>query len=66
MSMMPAPSLWGITRANAILRVRPARVFTSEGLTPDVLSLTRTSPGPGRGSSIVPARSTSAALPFFS
>ena len=42
----PAPSLWGITRANAILRVVPMRFFTSEGFTPEVASFTRTSPGP--------------------
>ena len=49
MSITPAPSLCGITRGKAILRVRPSRALTSEGLTPEVASLTRTSPGPGRG-----------------
>ena len=33
-SMIPAASLWGMTRGNAILRVRPSRALTSEGLTP--------------------------------
>ena len=33
-SISPAPSLCGITRGKAILRVKPARLLTSEGLTP--------------------------------
>src|SRR6185503_10601241 len=66
MSISPAPSLCGITRGNAILRVKPARFFTSDGLTPEVLSLMRTSPGPGFGVSISPTCSTSFAVPFFS
>src|SRR5262249_30539774 len=55
-----------MTRGNAILRAVPARLFTSDGLTPEVASRTRTSPGPGRGVSISPTLSTSAAAPFFS
>ena len=66
MSMSPAPSLCGTTRGKAILRAVPARDFTSEGLRPEVLSRTRTSPGPGRGSSTVATCNTSAAPPFFS
>src|SRR6516162_8191876 len=31
-SISPAPSLCGMTRGNAILRVKPARLFTSEGI----------------------------------
>ena len=65
-SMMPAPSLCGITRGNAIFRVVPARFFTSDGLTPEVFSLMRTSPGPGCGVSTSPTCSTSFAVPFFS
>jgi hypothetical protein len=65
-STSPAPSLCGITRGNAILRAVPARLFTSDGLTPEVASLTRTSPGPGRGVATSPTLSTSAAAPFFS
>src|ERR1700750_2153105 len=41
-SISPAPSLWGMTRGNAILRVEPARLLTSEGLTPDAVKRTRT------------------------
>ena len=55
----------GMTRGNAILRVRPSRAFTSDGLTPEVASRTRTSPGPGRGVSISPTCSTSRAGPFL-
>ncbi len=65
-SMIPAASLCGMTRGNAILRVRPSRAFTSEGLTPDAAILTRTSPGPGEGVSTSPTRSTSRAAPFAS
>ena len=65
-SISPAPSLCGITRGNAILRAVPARVFTSDGLTPEVLSLMRTSPGPGCGVSTSPTCRTSLAVPFFS
>ena len=65
-STTPAPSLCGMTRGNAILRVRPARVFTSDGLTPEVFSRTRTSPGPACGDSTSPTCRTSAAAPFFS
>ena len=64
-SITPAPSLCGMTRGNAILRAVPARVFTSDGLTPEVFSLTRTSPGPGCGVSTSPTCSTSVD-PFFS
>ena len=63
-SISPAPSLCGITRGNAILR-RP-RLFTSEGLTPDVASRTRTSPAPGFGVTISPVRNTSRAGPIAS
>src|SRR5476651_136498 len=45
-SITPAPSLCGITRGQEILRVEPWRDLTSDGLTPEVASLTRTSPGP--------------------
>src|SRR3974390_1003163 len=48
-SISPAPSLCGITRGYAILRVAPERALTSEGLTPEVASLTRTSPRLGCG-----------------
>src|ERR1700733_3980978 len=66
LSITPAPSLCGTTRGNAILRVEPIRAFTSDGLTPEVLSLTRTSPGPGCGVSTSPTCSTSRAGPFLS
>ena len=56
------PDLDGAT----ILRAVPALVFTSDGLTPEVFSLTRTSPGPGCGVSTSATCSTSAAGPFFS
>jgi len=65
-SISPAPSLCGITRGKAILRVRPARPLTSEGLTPDVTTRTRTSPGPGCGVSTSATRKTSRAAPFRS
>jgi hypothetical protein len=45
---------------------RPRRLFTSEGFTPDVVTLTRTSPGPGSGVSIWPTVSTARALPLRS
>src|SRR5262247_3824070 len=48
-SITPAPSLCGMTRGKAILRVVPWRDFTSDGLTLEAASLTRTSPEPGRG-----------------
>ena len=66
MSISPAPSLCGITRGKAILRVRPSRDLTSEGLTPEALSLTRTSPAPGRGVSTSATDNTSRAGPFLS
>ena len=47
-------------------RGRPARLFTSEGLTPETLSLTNTSWGAGRGFSSSPTVSTSCAGPFLS
>ena len=65
-SMTPAPSLCGITRGQAILRVEPWRDLTSDGLTPEWLSLTRTSPGPACGVSTSPTRNTSRAEPFCS
>jgi hypothetical protein len=50
LSMTPAPSLCGTMRGNASVFVRtPARDFTSDGLTPDHATLTRTSFGPGVG-----------------
>jgi hypothetical protein len=64
--MTPAPSLCGITRGNAILRAVPCRDLTSEGLTPEVASLTRTSPGPARGISTSPTRNTARAVPLLS
>jgi hypothetical protein len=66
MSISPAPSLCGMTRGKAILRFTPARLLTSEGLTPEVASRTRTSPAPGVPVSTSPTRSTSRAGPFFS
>ena len=65
-SMTPAPSLCGMTRGQAILRVAPARDFTSEGLTPEAASLTRTSPLWACGVSTSPTCSTSRAAPFRS
>ena len=65
-SMTPAPSLCGMTRGQAILRVSPCRFFTSDGFTPEAASLTRTSPAPGCGVSTSPTRSTSRAEPFAS
>ena len=65
-SMTPAPSLCGIRRGQAIFRVEPWRDLTSDGLMPDVASLTRTSPGPACGVSTSPTRSTSRAEPFCS
>src|SRR5438093_2257983 len=44
----------------------PARLFTSEGLTPESCTLTSTSPGPGTGSGNWPTVSTSRAGPFRS
>ena len=38
-SISPAPSLCGMTRGKAILRVVPARPLTSDGLTPEVMQL---------------------------
>ena len=55
-----------MTRGNAILRVEPMRALTSDGLTPEAASLTRTSPGPGCGVSTSPTWSTSRAGPFLS
>ena len=66
LSITPAPSLCGMTRGNAIFRVRPSRDFTSEGLTPEVASRTRTSPGPGSGVATSPRRRTCAAAPLAS
>jgi len=63
-SISPAPSLCGMTRGKAILRVNPARLLTSEGLTPEVRSRTRTSPRPGCGVSTSATRNTSRADPF--
>jgi hypothetical protein len=65
-SISPAPSLCGMTRGNAILRVKPARLFTSEGLTPETARRTRTSPRPGCGVSTSATRKTSRAVPFVS
>ncbi len=65
-SITPAPSLCGMTRGQAILRVAPRRALTSDGLTPDVASLTRTSPGAACGVSTSPTRSTSRAPPLRS
>ena len=65
-SMTPAPSLCGITRGQAILRLLPWRDLTSEGLTPEAASLTRTSPGPACGVATSPTRNTSRADPFCS
>src|SRR5689334_9771081 len=63
-AMMPAPSLCGTTFAPP--SGRPARLFTSEGLTPETLSLTRTSPGPGSGVGRSPTIKTSRAAPLRS
>ncbi len=66
-SIAPAPSLCGTTRGNGITGLRrPARDFTSDGLTPDHCSRTRTSPGPGRGSGRSTSCSTWAAGPVRS
>ena len=63
-SMVPAPSLCGMISAKGrvLLRV-PARVLTSEGLTPEQARRTRTSPGPGSGRGRSPMASTSRAGP---
>ena len=65
-SMTPAPSLCGMTRGQAILRVAPWRDLTSEGLTPEAASLTRTSPAPGCGVATSQTFNTSRADPFRS
>src|SRR5262245_34322671 len=65
LSMTPAPSWWGTTRGKPIGR-DPARDFTSVGFRPEATIRTRTSPGPGSGTGILPTRKTSAAGPFFS
>ena len=65
-SISPAPSLCGMTRGKAILRVSPARLLTSEGLTPEVARRTRTSPRSGCGVSSSATRSTLRAAPFVS
>src|SRR6516165_9710204 len=44
----------------------PARALTSEGFTPEALSATRTSPGPGSATDISPTTSTSRAAPVLS
>ena len=63
-SMTPAPSLCGMTGpGSGALVVMPLRLFQSDGLTPDVASLTRTSPGPGSGFGNSPIVSTSRAGP---
>ncbi len=66
-STTPMPSLCGTMRGkgSCLLR-RPARLFTSDGLTPDQRSRTRTSPGPGCGSGSSATVSTSAAGPVRS
>src|SRR5215813_1730850 len=64
-SITPAPSLWGMMREASIGR-DPLRALTSDGLTPDVLSATRTSPGPGSAAGISPTTSTSLAAPVLS
>ena len=64
-SIVPLPSLWGMTRAKGIGR-RPPRLLTSEGLTPLHSMRTRTSPGPGSGTGRSARVSTSAAGPVRS
>src|SRR5918912_896036 len=64
-SISPAPSLCGITRGPAMGR-EPARVFQSDGLTPEARMRTRTSPGPGSGVSSSPTCRTSRAGPLRS
>src|SRR5437879_11746881 len=46
-STMPAPSLWGTVKGKVGDCPAFRRLFTSEGLTPETLTRTRTSPGPG-------------------
>jgi len=64
-SMVPAPSLCGITsgQARGGRPGPPLRVLKSEGLTPEVRSRTRTSPGPGWGVGCSPTVNTSLAGP---
>src|SRR5438309_9535003 len=64
MSMVPAPSLCGITRGQGIGDpCHPERFFTSPGLTPDTRRAIRTSPSPGCGSGISPMTSDSRGVP---
>src|SRR5437764_14970124 len=64
-SMRPAPSLWGITRGYGIVGPdTPARALTSDGLTPENATRTRTSPGAGEGVGNSPTCRTSLAGPF--
>ena len=64
-SIVPLPSLCGITRAKGIGRA-PPRLFTSEGFTPLQAMRTRTSPGPGSGMGRSEQVRTSAAGPVLS
>src|SRR5262249_17120325 len=65
-SMTPPPSLWGIMRDASIGR-DPPRALTSEGLTPEVLSPTRTWRGPAAwGPGVSPTTRTSRAGPVLS
>src|SRR5207237_7944241 len=64
-SMTPAPSLWGITRGYGIVGPdTPARALTSDGLTPENATRTRSSPGAGEGVGNSPTCRTSLAGPF--
>jgi hypothetical protein len=62
--MIPAPSLWGTTRFE--VSGFDLRDLTSEGFTPEVTTLTNTSPAPGLGLANSPTISTSFAVPFRS
>src|SRR6187402_2800564 len=62
--MTPAPSLCGVMRG--AIGGRLERPLTSDGLTPDALTCTQTSPSRGTGSSSSPTVSTSRAAPLRS